>query len=82
MIIMHRSAFTLTEMLLVMAIILILASITVVATMKAMKKAEEVEDVSDTRQRNIETLIDKIESGEGYDGLPPHLQEGRFGESE
>ena len=79
---MYKKGFTLTEMLVVMAIILILASVIVVATMRALKKAEEVEEVSDTRQDNIGTLIDKIESGEGYDALPEHLKEGRFGESE
>ncbi len=78
----NNASFTLTEMLLVMAIILILAFATVAVIMKAMKKAEEVEGVSDTRQGNIGTLIDVIESGEGYDALPEHLKEGRFSESE
>ena len=65
-----------------MAIILMLALITFGVVMKAMKKAEELEAVSDTRQSNIGTLIYVIESGEGYEGLPEHLKEGRFGESE
>ena len=73
-------ALTLIEILVVMAIILMLAGITYKVVIKAMKKAEQVEDVSDTRQGNIETLIDVIESGEGYDGLPEHLKEGKFGE--
>ena len=75
-------ALTLIELLVTMAIILMLAGITYTVAMKAIKKGEHVEEVSDTRQGNIGTLIDKIESGEGYDGLPPRLQEGRFGESE
>ena len=78
----YEKAFTLTEMLVVMTIILILASVVMVATIRAMKRAEYVEGVSDTRQENIETLIEVIESGEGYDALPEHLKEGRFGEKE
>ena len=70
------------EILVVMAIILMLAGVTYKVVMKAMKKAEQVEAVNETRQGNIGTLIDKIESGEGYDGLPKHLKEGKFGESE
>ena len=79
---MHKKSFSLTEMLVVMAIILVLASATVAVIMKAMKKSEEVEEVNDTRQRNIGTLIEVIDSGDGYDALPEHLKEGRFGESE
>ena len=65
-----------------MAIILMLATVTYKVVVRAMKKAEEVEDVSDTRQGNIGTMIDVIDSGEGYEGLPEHLKEGKFGESE
>lgn len=79
---MRKKGFTLIEMLVIMAIILILASVTVGVTMKAMKKAKQVENVSDTRQDNIGTLIDVTESGGGYDALPEHLKEGRFAESE
>ncbi|MBA7492698.1 hypothetical protein ES702_03248 [subsurface metagenome] len=82
----HRAAslhsFSLTEMLLVMAIILVLAFATVAVIMKAMKKAEEVEQVSDTRQDNINEFIDAIEKGESYDELPEQIREGRFAESE
>ena len=59
-----------------------LAGVTYKVAMRAMKKAEDVENVNETRQGNIGTLIDVIESGEGYDGLPPHLQKGKFGEGE
>ena len=76
----RRMGFTLIEILTVMAIALMLAGLTYKVVMRAMKKAEKVEDVSDTRQGNIGALIGVIESGEGYDGLPEHLQEGKFGE--
>ena len=78
----RRKALTLIEILVVMAIALMLAGVTYKVVMRAMKKADEVEQVSDTRQDNISLFISVIESGEGYDGLPPRLQEGRFGESE
>ena len=75
-----KSAFTLVEMLVVMAIVLILATVVVAATVRSLKKAEEVEEVSDTRQGNIITLIDTVQSGKGYDDLPEHIQKGEFGE--
>jgi len=65
-------------MLVVMAIIVILATVVLAVVMKGLKKAEEVEEVSDTRQENIQTLIENPR----YDELPQHLQEGRFGEKE
>jgi prepilin-type N-terminal cleavage/methylation domain-containing protein len=77
----HNKALTLIEILVVMAIILMLAGITYKVVMRAIKKAEEVEDVSDTRQGNIEEFIGVVESGGGYDALPKHLKEGKFGES-
>lgn len=72
--------FTLIEMLTVMAIIVILATWVLSATMRSLETAEEVEEVSDTRQENIITLIDMLQSGKGYDDLPEHIREGRFGE--
>lgn len=72
-------AFTLIEMLVVMAIILSLATIVLGVVMKGLKRAEEVEEVSDTRQDNIITLIDTVQSGEGYDALPEHIKKGEFG---
>ena len=78
----RRMGLTLIEILTVITIALMLAGLTYKVVMRAMKKAEEVEAVSDTRQGNIGTMIDVIETGEGYDGLPEHLKEGKFGESQ
>ncbi len=78
----RKMGLTLIEILTVMAIALMLAGFTYKVVMRAMKKADEVEEVSDTRQGNVGTLIDVIESGGGYDSLPEHLKEGKFGESE
>lgn len=76
----NKNAYTLIEILTTMAIILVLATATVCVIVRALKKSEEVVDVNDTRQGNIGTLIDVIEQGQGYDALPEHLKEGRFGE--
>lgn len=75
-----KSAFTLVEMLVVMTIIVILTTLLLTVTVRSLKRAEEVEEVSDTRQDNIETLIDIVESGQGYDALPEHIKKGEFGE--
>ena len=69
-------------MLVVMAIILSLAAIVLSVVMKGLKRAEETKEVSDTRQDNITTLTDIVQSGKGYDDLPEHLKKGEFGESE
>ncbi len=73
-------AFTLIEMLVVMAIVVILATLVLAVTVRSLKRAEEVEDVSDTRQGNIITLIDTVQEGKGYDDLPEHIKKGEFGE--
>lgn len=77
----NRGGFTLIEMLVVMAIIAILATWVLSATVRSLETAEEVEEISDTRQENIITLIDMLQSGKGYADLPEHIREGRFGES-
>jgi general secretion pathway protein G len=69
----RRSAFTLVEVLVVMAIIVILAGTAVVGTMKFLENAKENNDES--RMRNIITACKAVNLKSGGDYWPQDVME-------